>query len=101
MTNEEILAQFGPRESMEYDVVVVGRPSERWGNEVVAVVQFADGAAATDEELTEVCARSIARYKLPKAFLHQPKIVRSPAGKADYRWAKEIASKSLSSQPDP
>jgi electron-transferring-flavoprotein dehydrogenase len=25
MTNEEILAQFGPREAMEYDVVVVGR----------------------------------------------------------------------------
>ena len=24
MTEEEILAQFGPRESMEYDVVVVG-----------------------------------------------------------------------------
>ena len=24
MTNDEILAQFGPRESMEYDVVVVG-----------------------------------------------------------------------------
>ena len=24
MTNEELLAQYGPRESMEYDVVVVG-----------------------------------------------------------------------------
>ena len=24
MTSQEILAQFGPRESMEYDVVVVG-----------------------------------------------------------------------------
>ena len=24
MTNDEILAQFGPREAMEYDVVVVG-----------------------------------------------------------------------------
>ena len=24
MTNEEILAQYGPRESMEYDVVIVG-----------------------------------------------------------------------------
>jgi electron-transferring-flavoprotein dehydrogenase len=24
MTHDEILAQFGPRESMEYDVVVVG-----------------------------------------------------------------------------
>ena len=24
MTHDEILAQFGPRESMEYDVVIVG-----------------------------------------------------------------------------
>jgi 3-oxocholest-4-en-26-oate---CoA ligase len=75
-----------------YDVVVVGRPSERWGSEVVAVVQFADGAYATDEELAETCASTIARYKIPKAFVHTDKIVRSPAGKADYRWAKEVAS---------
>ena len=26
-----------------YDVIVVGRPSERWGQEVVALVQLADG----------------------------------------------------------
>jgi 3-oxocholest-4-en-26-oate---CoA ligase len=75
-----------------YDVVVVGRSSERWGSEVVAVVQFADGAYATDEELAETCASTIARYKIPKAFVHTDKIVRSPAGKADYRWAKEVAS---------
>ncbi|MDT5390570.1 MAG: 3-oxocholest-4-en-26-oate---CoA ligase [Mycobacterium sp.] len=75
-----------------YDVVVVGRPSERWGSEVVAVVQFADGATATDEELVETCSKSIARYKIPKAFVRTEKIVRSPAGKADYRWAKEVAS---------
>ncbi|MDX1891968.1 acyl-CoA synthetase [Mycolicibacterium sp. 050158] len=75
-----------------YDVVVVGRPSERWGNEVVAVVQLAEGAEATDEELLEVCRTSIARYKVPKAFIRTPKVVRSPAGKADYRWAKEVAS---------
>jgi fatty-acyl-CoA synthase len=75
-----------------YDVVVVGRPSERWGSEVVAVVQFADGATATDEELVETCSKSIARYKVPKAFVRTEKIVRSPAGKADYRWAKEVAS---------
>jgi 3-oxocholest-4-en-26-oate---CoA ligase len=75
-----------------YDVVVVGRPSERWGSEVVAVVQFADGATATDEELVETCRKSIARYKIPKAFVRTEKIVRSPAGKADYRWAKEVAS---------
>ena len=29
------------------DVVVVGRPSERWGQEVVAVVQLAEGASTT------------------------------------------------------
>ncbi|MDT5401153.1 MAG: 3-oxocholest-4-en-26-oate---CoA ligase [Mycobacterium sp.] len=75
-----------------YDIVVVGRPSERWGSEVVAVVQFADGATATDEELVETCSKSIARYKIPKAFVRTEKIVRSPAGKADYRWAKEVAS---------
>ncbi|GJJ18105.1 acyl-CoA synthetase [Mycolicibacterium mageritense] len=78
-----------------YDVVVVGRPSERWGSEVVAVVQFADGASATDDELAQVCETSIARYKIPKAFIRSPQIVRSPAGKADYRWAKDIAVQSL------
>ena len=75
-----------------YDVVVVGRPSERWGSEVVAVVQFADGASATDDELAEVCRTAIARYKIPKAFVRAETIVRSPAGKADYRWAKGVAT---------
>ncbi|CDO05412.1 acyl-CoA synthetase [Mycolicibacterium cosmeticum] len=75
-----------------YDVVVVGRPSERWGSEVVAIVQLAEGASASDEDLAEVCGRTVARYKIPKAFLREPKIVRSPAGKADYRWAKTVAT---------
>jgi fatty-acyl-CoA synthase len=78
-----------------YDVVVVGRPSERWGSEVVAIVQIAEGGSATDEELAGVCQKSIARYKIPKAFIRTAKVQRSPAGKADYRWAKEIAVGSL------
>ncbi len=62
---------------------------------MIAVVQFADGADATDDELVEVCRTAIARYKIPKAFVRVPKVVRSPpAGKADYRWAKEIATSS-------
>jgi fatty-acyl-CoA synthase len=82
-----------------YDVVVVGRPSERWGSEVVAIVQFAEGASASDEELVEACKTAIARYKIPKAFVRSAKIVRSPAGKADYRWAKAVASESTIPQP--
>jgi acyl-CoA synthetase (AMP-forming)/AMP-acid ligase II len=79
-----------------YDVVVVGRPSERWGSEVVAVVQIADGGSATDAELAAVCRTQIARYKIPKAFIRTQKVVRSPAGKADYRWAKSIAAEQIS-----
>ena len=73
-----------------YDAVVVGRPSERWGNEVVAIVQFKEGGGASEESLLAECAKHIARYKLPKAFVALPEILRSPNGKADYRWAKEI-----------
>jgi len=75
-----------------YDVVVAGRPSERWGNEVVAIVQMAEGKTATDEELIEACRPHIAQYKIPKAFVRTDHVVRSPAGKADYRWAKALAA---------
>ena len=74
------------------DVVVAGRPSERWGQEVVAVVALVAGAEATTEELIEHASEVIARYKLPKAVVFRPTIERSPAGKADYRWAREQAT---------
>ncbi|BBX13634.1 MAG: acyl-CoA synthetase [Mycolicibacter algericus] len=73
------------------DVVVAGRPSDRWGQEVVAVVALADQASATAAEIIEHAGGSLARYKLPKAIVFRPQIVRSPAGKADYRWAREQA----------
>ena len=74
-----------------YDCVVAGRPSDRWGNEVVAVVRLKDGRGPDETSLLEEAARHIARYKLPKAFVFVPEIVRSPSGKADYRWAKQTA----------
>lgn len=74
-----------------YDVIVVGRPSEQWGSEVVAIVQLAEGASVTDEELLAEAVTHVARYKLPKAFVYRESLVRSPAGKADYRWAREQA----------
>jgi len=70
-----------------YDSVVVGRPSERWGQEVVALVQLRAGSDASRTSLLEECARHVARYKLPKAIVFLDHIVRSPSGKADYRWA--------------
>jgi 3-oxocholest-4-en-26-oate---CoA ligase len=73
------------------DVVVTGRPSERWGQEVVAVVALADAARADAEELIVHAGKSLARYKLPKAVVFRAVIERSPSGKADYRWAREQA----------
>ncbi|OBJ51795.1 acyl-CoA synthetase [Mycobacterium sp. 1423905.2] len=73
------------------DVVVAGRPSERWGQEVVAIVALADGAHAESQELVAHAAMSLARYKLPRAVVFRPVIERSPSGKADYRWAREQA----------
>ena len=74
-----------------YDVVVAGRPSDRWGNEVVAVVQLRAGFGPTEADLTTECEKHIARYKLPKAYVFTDHIMRSPSGKADYRWAREQA----------
>lgn len=74
-----------------YDTVVTGRPSERWGQEVVAIVQLRDAATADTAALLAEAGKHIARYKLPKEFVFRDHIQRSPSGKADYRWAKEQA----------
>ncbi|MEQ6901562.1 acyl-CoA synthetase [Nocardioides sp. YIM 152588] len=81
------------------DVMVVGRPSERWGSEVVAIVSVADGADPSDEELIAEAARHIARYKLPKAVVRVGMLQRSPSGKADYRWAKDVAHAAAPAEP--
>ncbi|WP_407687880.1 acyl-CoA synthetase [Mycobacterium sp. HUMS_1102779] len=75
-----------------YDVVVTSRPSVRWGNEVVAVVQLADGAQADSDSIIDEAARHLARYKLPKAVVFCDRVQRSPSGKADYRWAKSVVA---------
>jgi acyl-CoA synthetase (AMP-forming)/AMP-acid ligase II len=72
-----------------HDVVVVGRPSERWGQEVVALVELTEGQTASADDIVTHAGGSIARYKLPKDVLFLDHIERSPAGKADYRWAKQ------------
>lgn len=78
--------------SAVYDAIVVGRPSERWGQEVVALVRLVDGSSVVESDLIAECAKHIARYKLPKAVMFLDELVRSPSGKADYRWAKAQVS---------
>ena len=88
---EEVEAAIKAHDAV-YDCVVAGRPSARWGNEVIAVVRIREHHSATEAELLAEAELHIARYKLPKAFVFVDEIVRSPSGKADYRWAKQVVA---------
>ncbi|MFG2006693.1 AMP-binding protein [Spirillospora sp. NPDC048911] len=74
------------------DALVVGRPSERWGTEIVAVLRTGPDAAPTDADLRAGCAARLARYKIPKAFLRAEESLRLPNGKADYAAARALAA---------
>jgi 3-oxocholest-4-en-26-oate---CoA ligase len=74
-----------------FDALVVGRPSDRFGEEVVALVQLRDGAALTAADIRAFAAESVARFKAPRAVLLCDRIGRHPSGKADYGWAKRAA----------
>ncbi len=73
------------------DVLVTGRPSDRFGQEVVAVVQLGTPDAVSPAELRAWCGEHLARYKAPRAIVFVDEVRRHPSGKADYRWAKERA----------
>jgi fatty-acyl-CoA synthase len=79
-----------------YDCVVAPRPSERWGQEAVAIVRRRAGSTVTADELAATIEPSVARYKVPKAFVFVDEIARSPSGKADYRWARQRAAEATS-----
>ena len=80
------------------DALVVGVPDDRWGERVVAVVAPAAGATPTLEELQAHVRSHVAGYKVPRDLVVVDTIERSPAGKADYRWAKERAVAELAKQ---
>ncbi len=75
-----------------FDAVVVGVPDERWGERVAAVVQPREGSSPTLGDLDAHCRTKLSGYKVPRELHLVDEIVRSPSGKADYRWAKQIAA---------
>ena len=78
-----------------FDAVVVGTPSERWGEQVTALVQIREGHVGDVDEIRDTCRRHVADYKVPKDVIVVDKVVRTPVGKADYVWAKRTAAELL------
>ncbi|MFG5719051.1 acyl-CoA synthetase [Streptomyces murinus] len=76
-----------------YDALVAGVPDAVWGNHVAAVVQLRAGAPRLSlSELRTHCRTRLAGYKIPRQLVLTDTIHRSPSGKADYRWAREVAT---------
>lgn len=76
-----------------FDAVVAGQKDERWGERVVAIVSARQGIDQPAFDAVKAhLATQLAGYKLPKALVWVDAVKRSPAGKQDYRWAKEIAA---------
>ena len=75
-----------------FDAVVVGVPDERWGQRVAAVVEPREGRTLTLDDLAVHCRKSIAGYKVPRELHIVERMERSPSGKPDYPWARELAT---------
>jgi len=66
------------------DACVVGRPSERWGEAVTAVVvraASAEGAALSEESLIAHCRERLAHFKAPSAVHFVDVLPRNASGK--------------------
>jgi acyl-CoA synthetase (AMP-forming)/AMP-acid ligase II len=77
------------------DCTVVGIPDADWGEAIVAVVATTPGTPAEPADLIGAARSRLAAFKAPKHIVFVERVLRSPAGKADYRWAKETARQAL------
>jgi fatty-acyl-CoA synthase len=74
------------------DAMVVGAPDERWGSRIIAVVALLPGAELTREQARSYIGERLADHKRPRDLVVVDQLKRSPSGKADLRWAQQIAT---------
>jgi acyl-CoA synthetase (AMP-forming)/AMP-acid ligase II len=75
------------------DAIVIGAPDPQWGERVVAIVAPARAGEPPELDLVQRhCRAHLAGYKLPRALHVVDAVVRTPAGKPDYAWARALVT---------
>ncbi|MBO8136744.1 MAG: AMP-binding protein [Desulfotomaculum sp.] len=92
-----------PREIEEFlythpkvkEVQVVGVPSSKYGEEVLAFIKLKEGVSCTKEEIQEYCIDKIARYKIPQYILFVDNYPTTASGKVQKFKLREQAIEML------
>ncbi|MGZ6994515.1 MAG: acyl-CoA synthetase [Acidimicrobiia bacterium] len=74
------------------DALVVGIPDDRFGEVIAAVVALNEGDSATSDDIADSVRGHLAGFKRPRHVFVVDRVPRGPNGKADYAWAKRIAT---------
>jgi fatty-acyl-CoA synthase len=82
------------RNTEVFDCLVVGVDDEKFGQKVVAIVSIEEDEEINEPDLVESTRQFIAGYKLPKKVIFVDEVQRAPNGKANYKWAKNVAVES-------
>jgi len=89
---EEVEAAIHAHPSV-LDALVVPVPDERMGQAVAAVIAtYPDADELTLDDVQDHCRKTLAGYKVPRSIVVVDEVKRTPAGKADYRWATATAA---------
>jgi 3-oxocholest-4-en-26-oate---CoA ligase len=78
-----------------FDALVIGLPDELLGQRVAALVQPRDGQVLDLAAVEAHLRTMIAGYKVPRSVWLVEEIGRTPAGKADYSWARRYAEEQV------
>ena len=77
------------------DVQIIGVPSEKFGEEIMAWIKIRSGFTVTEEELNEYCKGRIAHYKIPKYWKFVDEFPMTISGKIRKVEMREISMKEL------
>jgi fatty-acyl-CoA synthase len=94
---------ISPREIEEYlythpaiaEVQVIGVPSERYGEDVMAWIQLKEGASVSDDDLLAFCRGKIATFKIPRYWKRVDSFPMTVTGKIQKFRMRDIAIKEL------